>query len=104
MKAQHMLEILLEYSIKSSVVWAVRVYFFSRFMCLANICVVVQVVFAGEEPLFHQDIGAVSLFCENVRQVLAEIGRSVVRHSCKGKQGGGALAFVNTVYRCIYRV
>ena len=114
MKAQHMLEILLEYSIiandmhmilryyKSSVVWAVRVYFFSRFMCLANICVVVQMVFAGEQPLFQQDIGAVSLFCENVRQVLAEIGRSVVRHSCKGKQGG-ALSFVNTVYRCIYR-
>ena len=33
-----------------------------------------QVVFAGEHPLFQQDIGAVSLFCENVRQVLAEIG------------------------------
>ena len=50
--------------------------------------VFVQVVFSGEQPLFQQDIGAVSLFCENVRQVLAEIGRSVVRHSCKGTPGG----------------
>ena len=33
-----------------------------------------QVAFAGDQPLFEQDIGAVSLFCENVRQVLVEIG------------------------------
>eukprot|EP00913_Durusdinium_trenchii_P013197 g12387.t1 len=33
-----------------------------------------EAVFFGEQPLFQQDIGAVCLFCENVRQVLAEIG------------------------------
>eukprot|EP00439_Symbiodinium_sp_Y106_P084841 s357_g26.t2 len=33
-----------------------------------------EVVFAGEQPLFQQDIGAVTLFCENVRQVLTETG------------------------------
>lgn len=47
---------------------------FARTFWQGSVDGAMEVVFAGETPLFQQDIGAVSLFCENVRQVLAEIG------------------------------
>jgi len=47
---------------------------FARTFWQGSVDGAMEVVFSGEQPLFQQDIGAVSLFCENVRQVLAEIG------------------------------
>lgn len=47
---------------------------FARTFWQGSVDGAMEVVFAGEQPLFQQDIGAVSLFCENVRQVLVEIG------------------------------
>ncbi|CAE6967238.1 Smok2b [Symbiodinium sp. CCMP2592] len=47
---------------------------FARTLWQGTIDAAMEVVFAGEQPLFQQDIGAVTLFCENVRQVLTETG------------------------------
>ena len=46
----------------------------ARTLWQGTIDAAMEVVFAGEQPLFQQDIGAVTLFCENVRQVLTETG------------------------------
>ncbi|CAJ1444216.1 unnamed protein product, partial [Effrenium voratum] len=47
---------------------------FSRSFWQGTIDTAMEEVFFGESPLFQQDIGAVTLFCENVRQVLSETG------------------------------